>query len=65
MPHCKDINLIGCSKGTPHSWVKGVEMSEEQMRPLRLLARAEERGGLMAAAAPHRERRGSADLCSV
>jgi len=28
--------------------------------------RAEElRGGLMAAAAPHRERRGSAELCSV
>ena len=41
------------------------KMNEEQMRPLRLLARAEERGGLMAAAAPHRERRGSADLCSV
>ena len=29
-------------------------------------ARAEElRGGLTAAAAPHRERRGSAELCSV
>jgi len=28
--------------------------------------RAEElRGGLMAAATPHRERRGSAELCSV
>ena len=28
--------------------------------------RAEElRGGLMAAAAPHRERRGSAELCSL
>jgi len=37
---------------------------EERLRPLVVLS-AELRGGLMAAAAPHRERRGSAELCSV
>ena len=34
--------------------------------PVFVQPRAEElRGGLMAAAAPHREQRGSAELCSV
>ena len=36
----------------------------EQLGPLGVLS-TELRGGLMAAAAPHRERRGSAELCSV
>jgi len=39
---------------------------EERLRPVFAQHRAEElRGGLMAAAAPHKERRGSAELCSV
>ena len=42
------------------------EVYEEQLRPLISQSRAEElRGGLMAAAAPHREQRGSAELCSL
>jgi len=39
------------------------EMWEEWRRPLGLLS--SEQGGLRAAAAPHREQRGSAELCSV
>ena len=38
---------------------------EEQLRFLGAFRPEELRGGLMAAAAPHRERRGSAELCSV
>jgi len=38
---------------------------EEQLRSVGLLSPEQRlRGGLMAAAAPHRERRGSAELCS-
>jgi len=38
----------------------------KRLRPLGVLSRAEKlRGGLMAAAAPHREWKGSAELCSV
>ena len=39
---------------------------EEQLRSVGLLSPEQRlRGGLMAAAAPHREWRGSAELCSV
>ena len=43
------------------------KMDEEQMRILGLLRPEKRRmkGGLMAAAAPHREQRGSTELCSV
>jgi len=46
---------------------KGLEgkVCEEQLRALGVLRAEELRGGLMAAAAPHRERRGSAELCSL
>ena len=48
---------------------KGLEgkIYEEQLRSCGMLS-AEQRswgGGLMAAAAPHMERRGSAELCSL
>jgi len=43
------------------------KMDEEQMRILGLLRPEKRRmkGGLMAAAAPHREQRGSTELCSL
>jgi len=44
-----------------------VRMYEEQLRFLVsfLSGKRRVRGGLMAAAAPHREQRGSAELCSL
>jgi len=49
--------------------MKGLQgkVCEEGLRALGLLSpeQGRLRGGLMAAAAPHRERRGSAELCSV
>ena len=49
--------------------VKGLDGKgcKERLRPLGVLSPEQSRlrGGLMAAAAPHRERRGSAELCSV
>ena len=49
--------------------VKGVKgkMYEERLRSLGLFSpeRSRLRGGLMVAAAPYREQRGSAELCSV
>jgi len=44
-----------------------VRMYEEQLRFLVsfLSGKRRVRGGLMAAAAPHREQRGGAELCSV
>ena len=65
----KDVKLLESSqKGTmkmgedPES-----KVCEEQLRSLRCVQpRTEElRGGLMVTAAPHRERRGSSELCSV
>ena len=56
-----------CDK--PKLWVSafgGQSVRGAAEAPRRAQRRAEElRGGLMAAAAPHRERRGSAELCSV
>ena len=64
----KDINLVECPK-EGYTGVKGSGRQGRQgVAEARVFAqrRAEElRGGLMAAAAPHRERRGSAELCSV
>jgi len=49
--------------------VKGLEskVGEEQMRSLGLFSPEQSRlrRGLMAATVPHRERRGSAELCSL
>lgn len=39
--------------------------TEEQLRPLCCLREKQQRAGLMAAAAPHRDHRGSTELCSV
>jgi len=56
--HIKPKELLTVHKvKCPHLCRKGTcACSPEQSRL---------RGGLMAAAAPHRERRGSAELCSV
>ena len=49
--------------------MKGLEgkMEKKQLRTLSLLSSEQKRlsGGLMVSAAPHREWRGSAELCSV
>ena len=52
----KDIDLLDC----PREGYKDVEGFEGNV-----CSAQELRGGLTAAAAPHRERRGSAELCSV
>jgi len=45
---------------------RGQDVRRADEAPVCAQPRAEElRGGLMAAAAPHRERRGSAELCSL
>ena len=69
--HKNNIKLLESVQRRSTNTVKGLEgkVYEEQLNklvPRCAQRRAEElRGGLMAAAAPHRERRGSAELCSV
>ena len=63
------VMLLGSNQRRAMKMVKGLKdkmMHEEPLKSLCAHDRAEElRGGLPAAAAPHRERRGSTELCSL
>ena len=65
----KDIKLLESVQRGAAKVVKGSEekMYEEQLRCLGLLGAKQSRlrRGIMAAAAPHRERRGNTELCSL
>jgi len=68
-PQYKDTEILQSIQMRAMRMGKGLESKvyEQQQRFLSLLGSEQSRlrGGLVVAAAPHREQRGSAELCSV